>query len=229
MTIAVAWTFYNIYITEEKWGLKEVINIFGPSFFLLSWITGQLFRVKKQTKVDSDLKTIESRIASLVDTLEDQTTELSNYSSGGDSFVYFAPTIVTTSGFPASLWVFHKGKYPIYDLSFHIKDLDEFEAEWNKPVETRNILGVGVNMHLGNVSPNSASATRISINEKAHTRLHIQFSARNGHFSEILHIRKVGTGYKTAIRVSKLDTSNTILFEEVDNGYPLNEKGEVDW
>lgn len=70
-------------------GLQIDHNIFVPSFFLLSWATGQFFRVKKQTHIDANLKGIEGRLEGLVIKIEERTTVLLSSITGGDSFCYF--------------------------------------------------------------------------------------------------------------------------------------------
>ena len=125
--------------------------------------------------------------------------------------------------------IVHQGQHPIYDLSLRVVDVDEFNAELAKPQGQGNLLNVGINKTVGNIPPGTASFSGISMREKDHTQLTIQFNARNGHFSEVVHIKKVGSEYKTAIKVSKMGASSDPIFEKVDNEYPLNDDGEVDW
>ena len=49
---SIIWTVINYYNSEKSvkdW--TELVSIFAPAFFFLSWMTGQFFRVKKQTGV----------------------------------------------------------------------------------------------------------------------------------------------------------------------------------
>ena len=40
---AIAWTIYNIRTSGAPWDFKAILNIFGPTFFLVSWATGQFY------------------------------------------------------------------------------------------------------------------------------------------------------------------------------------------
>lgn len=65
--VATAWTLYSAYTAGPVWGLKEYVNVFGPSFFLVSWATGQVFRVKKQEDVEHKLSSLEANLNTLLD------------------------------------------------------------------------------------------------------------------------------------------------------------------
>jgi len=62
LTLSVLWVFYNFYGKATLVTIKDIVNTFGPTFFLMSWMTGQFFRVKKQTNVEESLLSIESRL-----------------------------------------------------------------------------------------------------------------------------------------------------------------------
>jgi hypothetical protein len=56
---SIIWTVINYYNSEKPvkdW--TELVSIFAPAFFFLSWMTGHFFRVKKQTGVSENLKNI---------------------------------------------------------------------------------------------------------------------------------------------------------------------------
>src|ERR1039458_8256158 len=94
-TVAVAWTVYNIGTAGSVWDVKTLINVFGPSFFLASWATGQFFRVQKQAHVEKNLTSIESRVENLVTRLEKHTQDFIGYTTGSDSVAYFMPMITS--------------------------------------------------------------------------------------------------------------------------------------
>lgn len=94
--IAIGWTIYSCSGAGNTTGnladIKKYVNIFGPTFFLISWMTGQLFRVKKQSKVESNLTEIENRVGSLLKELELKAERITNHITGGDSY-FFAKLI----------------------------------------------------------------------------------------------------------------------------------------
>lgn len=58
------------------------------------------------------------------------------------------------------------------------------------------------------------------------------FSARNGMWNQKLRLRKVDNGWSTAVQVWSCDRSKPQgipIFEKVDDNFPKNEKGLVDW
>lgn len=201
-------------------------NIGGPATLIfigaLISATGAIWASIEQSKSEKALREKSDEIAEL-------NKEISKSITGGDSFVYISPSHLTGSDFPESLMIVHQGKHPIYDLSIRVVDVDDFNAELAKPEGHKNLLNVGVNSVVGNISPNTAAFSGISMKEKENTKLTIQFNARNGHFSEVVHIRKVGDQYKTALKVSKFGESSDQIFEKVDEGFPLNDRGEVEW
>lgn len=70
--IAIAWTGYGAYTADPVWGMKNYVNVFGPSFFLVSWATGQFFRVKKQTDVEQKLNSLEAKLDVLAECVSPQ-------------------------------------------------------------------------------------------------------------------------------------------------------------
>lgn len=201
-------------------------NIGGPAILIFIGVlisaSGAIWASIEQTKSESNLRAKSDEIAEL-------NKEISKSIIGGDSFAYLTPTVLAGSNYPESLMILHQGNYPLYDLSLRVVDLDDFEAELAKPKGTINLLNVGVNQTAGNIPPSTASFSGISMKEKDFTRLTIQISARNGHFTQSLRIKKVGTEYKSAIQVSKMDGGSEPIFEKIDDGYPLNKESKVDW
>jgi len=103
--------------------LKAVVNIFGPSFFLASWATGQFFRVRKQAAIDKNLTSIESRVETLVAKLEKHTQDFMGYTTGADSVASFMPMI--TGSDIVELGLLNNSSYPVFDVQAELLDLDE--------------------------------------------------------------------------------------------------------
>ena len=122
-TVAVAWTVYNLRTAGSVWDVKTLINVFGPSFFLASWATGQFFRVQKQAHVEKNLTSIESRVENLVTRLEMHTQDFMGYTTGSDSVAYFMPMI--TGPGVLELGLINNSTYPVFDVQAEVIDLDE--------------------------------------------------------------------------------------------------------
>lgn len=86
--VAVAWTVYTVWNSPAPARITSAIAIFGGAFFLVSWATGQVNRIRKQTHLDSNLKDIQTRLEGLLGQIESRTTEIVAQITGGQSFCY---------------------------------------------------------------------------------------------------------------------------------------------
>jgi len=77
LTAAIVWTIWNAVKTGGKINnITDAINIAVPSFFFVSWLTSQYFRVRKQESVSSTLQNIESRVESVLGDISRQTESM---------------------------------------------------------------------------------------------------------------------------------------------------------
>lgn len=59
LLLAIAWTTFNFVDRPfPQWTVREVLNILGPTFFFVSWLVAQWFRVKKQQRVEDGISEI---------------------------------------------------------------------------------------------------------------------------------------------------------------------------
>jgi hypothetical protein len=66
LILGLLWTIYNIADTPiAEWSAKNFLNIFGPTFFFMSWLVAQWYRVRKQQKVEAGLGEIQDNVRSL--------------------------------------------------------------------------------------------------------------------------------------------------------------------
>jgi hypothetical protein len=121
--LATVWTTYNVRTAGAVWHFKTILNIFGPTFFLISWATGQFFRVQKQAHVEQNLTSIEGRVENLVTRLEKHTRDFLGYATGADSIAYFLP-MITAPGI-VELGLENLSDYPVFDIYAEVIDLDE--------------------------------------------------------------------------------------------------------
>ncbi len=64
--ISISWTAYNAFSSKTPWSIRDYINSFGPTFFIIAWISGQFFRIKKSEGVDRNLGIIDTRVEALM-------------------------------------------------------------------------------------------------------------------------------------------------------------------
>lgn len=79
LLVAVGWTALNaIDPPSGQWMWMRYVNIGAPTFFFMSWLTAQYFRIRKQQHVSTALESIEARVGRVTENLERQ-TEMLNY------------------------------------------------------------------------------------------------------------------------------------------------------
>lgn len=70
LTVAVAWTVYNMAaVPRSQWNVRQAVNVLGPSFFFVSWLVAQWYRVKKQQRVEDDLSAIQAGVRAIQEPL----------------------------------------------------------------------------------------------------------------------------------------------------------------
>jgi len=66
LLLGVAWTAFNIVDNPRShWSVREFFNIFGPTFFFMSWLVAQWYRVRKQQRVEEGLTEIQAGVQAL--------------------------------------------------------------------------------------------------------------------------------------------------------------------
>lgn len=144
--------------------------------------------------------------------------------TGGDSFAYIIPVFQSANASPI-LTVVHRGEYPLYDLSVRIVDLAKLGGKAPSLSEMKSSV-------IGNLSPNHAAPIgNVQINGES-LRWNLFFSARNGFFTELLRVQRVGNEWKTALKVMNRPTADEevkTLFERIDQDYPLGKDAMVEW
>lgn len=152
--------------------------------------------------------------------------------TGGDSFCYM--NFSYQFGMPTPVLI-HSGKYPLYDVQVRITDLNKFrrKVELHQPLDLSSDINLTIGeLQVGRVWINRGLAVPFS-DERAQD-FNIFFSARNGIWTEILRLRKVGNSWSPALRVrfSPTDIPNPPAkpaFEQVPKDFPRNADGLVDW
>ncbi|NHM07507.1 hypothetical protein G4D82_09770 [Flavobacterium sp. CYK-4] len=76
LTVAIIWTIINICNATKPQKWTDYINVAMPTFFFVSWMTGQYFRVRKQEQVSTSLSKIEGRVESVLSDISNQTKEM---------------------------------------------------------------------------------------------------------------------------------------------------------
>jgi hypothetical protein len=131
--LSLIWASYKVHIAPVS---ESTISVFATNFsaaiFLVSWMFGQVIRIKKQHKIEDEFNTVKTELSSLLGKIETQTQDLIGYSTGGESLAYFIPVIYDDNSI--SLELINNEKYPVFDFVGNWLDQDEKnEFEGFKP------------------------------------------------------------------------------------------------
>jgi len=212
---------------NKLWGIKEVINIFGPSFFLASWITGQFFRVRKQVKVENSLAAMENRLNDLLTTLEIKTTDLINHISGGASFPWLQFGMLEADTGNGTLMVVHQGEHPLYDVVARMVDLNKFNLIKDK-LNFNNFRQADTTIEVGNmISGHVSMLGPWKVEGINRQNYNVFFTARNGRFTQVIRMVKINSEWEIATKV--IDGNEQTILEQVSAYFPRDANGRVIW
>lgn len=163
-------------------------------------------------------------LAEKSDEIVDLNKELLNYSTGGDSYP-IAQIIDLDNNTNSGLLAVHNSseEYPLFNLRVRVYDLD------SKVARTKENMFGDDKIFDSDMIPASSSHLEGNANLGSNhiKNFTIQSSARNGQFVQTLKLRKVEGVWRSAIKITKID--GQLLYEEVDEKYPLDKQGAVDW
>lgn len=209
--VAVCWTGYNIVSSPSRWDVKTIVNVFGPSFFLASWATGQFFRVRKQVTLDKNLSTIETRVESLLEKLDKHTKDFMGYTTGGDSVAYFIPMIYQQE--TVDLGLINQSSYPVFDVQAELIDLDE-------PIDlAKGALWTRHPFHLQSLFPSRIVMGAYRLDMKARDRLYLNIfiNTRSQGTMQQLRIARANGSIQIATQTR---AGERIIDQRVPDGFP---------
>jgi hypothetical protein len=160
--------------------------------------------------------------------------------TGGEGYCYFMPSRPGQNSNIVDLMLMNDGDYPIYDISVKIDDVEKMmeilhkEKEAGKlPYDSMTLSNAmfakaSIVIQVGNMGPHQyAQLNGIQIPpdvDKKSYNIHI--TARNGTLTQILRYRRIDNKWKMALQIMK---EGKVIKEDVDEDFPRNEKGKIDW
>ena len=204
----------------------------AASFFLVSWATGQYFRVKKQSQVESHLSGIVTRLTDVLERIESASDKTVAAMTGGTSYCVAELSNMTLNSTQGLLSFAHRGPYPLYDVECRFIDIDEF----SKLVAEEKAIGLTTatrTFKLGTVAPGLTHMQWIGIRLNDHSSprsYNVHFSARNASWTQQLRVAKAGDRWVTASRV--YPPGHEAGQQPVDSSYddfPRNPDGTLAW
>ena len=158
-----------------------------------------------------------------------------NTATGGDSFGYIA----AIKPWSANSWMavfIPKGKFPLYNVHARMVDLERFAKIKDRlsQMPISEIFEGNIDLDIGDVAATGANGklftTPIPTSDASEHSFNIYFSARNGSWMQSLKLARINGESLQATQVRTDEgIKNKVIFEQIDNGFPRNKKGEIEW
>jgi hypothetical protein len=195
--------------------------------------TGQIQEDETEIKRVQGLNTdLQNKVLGQSGQLLDSSKRISDLSkeaietiTGGESFCYmYVDTTTTAHPFPVFIT---EGKRPLYEVHARVNDLRGFDAMLKRPHTISELLGTQIT--VGELSPTNAKMEFeqvILLSDSARVDFNVFFDARNGDWTELLRMRKVGNNWVEAIRVVRETyykngkTAEKTIFEQIPKEFP---------
>jgi hypothetical protein len=150
--------------------------------------------------------------------------------TGGDSFSYLA--FSKPRGILSALVAIHKGKYALHDLGIRIVDVRKL-LEANPPNQAptaQSLFAGSTTFHLDTFSKQlAAPLTQYVLSSGNEMDFNVFFTASNGQWLEKIELRRVNSVWLEAFIVYADMDKKSVRFEQIEPGFPTNEKGDVSW
>lgn len=204
--------------------MKSILQaIIGPPGLILMGAiisaVGALWASQQAAQFEHALRSKSDEIAEL-------NKEIVKSVIGGDSFCYLAIGSIDPQSNVGILTLVHQGAHPLYDLQARIVDLQKFDKIKHN-ININNFRNADTIIPIGNMIKGTASMLgSFPLGSEIRRDFNVFFGARNGLFTQIIRMRKVDGKW---VEATKVERDNKIIFERVEQGYPRNEKGNVDW
>ena len=185
-------------------------------------ICGALWAASEQARFEHELRIKSEEIAALNRTIVATVT-------GGDTFPYLLIGRPGTESQVADLMLLTEGKYPLYDVSVRIQDVDKFLESVMKSIDSGeaksdSILGsikimqqASIERAFGNVSPNlGIPFGSIDLSGRSEASFNVTLFARNGSVSQQIRFKRSSDEWAMGYKVTR---NGAVLREEVDAGF----------
>ncbi len=221
-----------------------IIGLFFVLFGTLLSIKGQqIINDKTSIELQNKAKKIEELSEKNIKLSEENKNlvlESTAIITGGDSYCYIDILPAINNSNTIDLHLAREGGYPIYDISLRIDDCEEvdriFKEEQMVTKFHRESLAKSMErlskaskvFPVGNLGPNRGLLLGdLTLPSNADKKSYfVDITSRNSYITEKIIFRRVEGKWKIAYKVMR---NNKIAKEFVENGFPENDKGEVEW
>ncbi|MGB3480224.1 MAG: hypothetical protein WBB67_13835 [bacterium] len=151
--------------------------------------------------------------------------------TGGNGFCYLDIGSISGDGNSGTWVVNNGGDYTVYDVQVDIINLATI-TQITPDSTLQQMLSMRDIVELGNIPPHTARMLidPIDLSNQEELKFNIFVVARNGFTVQHLRMIRIENKWFHATRVLKRKGDSDItLFEEVDDNYPKDENGNVNW
>lgn len=208
----------------------------------LTIIGGGVWSGIEQNKSNNDKIKLTDRILSLTKKNAFLSQKTNNIITGGDSFCYISFDRMETNRGTLNARIIPVGKFTIYDLTITFLDLTKLSQLETKTkgggYYTGDMNKIIKLIKVGNISSNTSFSNSwflklsnmINVNKLNEYKINIFFSARNGSWTQQIRLKKHDLGgFITWVQATEVLGNPGKHVEIIDENYPLNNKGEVEW
>ncbi|WP_432217075.1 hypothetical protein ACREYJ_17270 [Pseudomonas kribbensis] len=220
---AIGWVVYSGW--GKPFSVQDTITHFSGSFFFVSYMTAQYFRVRKQARMEASVTTLTERLEKMIDDFQEKTLWTINHITGGDSYCFAEPQLSRPS-YAGIRWdVKNCGVFPLYQVTAKIHDLDRGSTLPNGFLQTRS-----EEVFLGDIP---CEATRFfdwdHFGSETTRNYTITFDSRNGKIIQDVRIKLVDGNRDVAFRLTKDGEMPVVIKEVIPEHFPRDENGHFDW
>lgn len=221
---ACGWT--ALVLWDEPKDVKSIGSNFVTAFFFVSWMTGQIFRVRKQAGVEASFEHLQVRLGRMIDELNDKTIWTINHITGGDGYCHALPKYNWKSQYKMDWEVTNCGDYSMYEVTVTIDDLD---MKFRRPgFEAPGMFTLTAS--LGEIPTGASRMFEFgSVGHEKSRSFTVIIDSRNGRvIQDVRFIRNAGST-DLAYRVTRDGEVLVVLEEYIPEHFPLGEDGKFDW
>ncbi|TGK83289.1 hypothetical protein EHQ24_06710 [Leptospira noumeaensis] len=185
----------NLEFESLKLFFDKILPFFGASFFFLSWLSGQVIRIRKTIKTEEKLTDIESLITKTVDASVNRIETLIDFVTGKDSYCYI--DIVASLPYEGGQFIpflLHSGSNPVYNINIELEDKIEkkFKKKNYEEINKGDVLQINDFVTSGH-------------SESKPIRWHFFINSRNGKFRQEILVDFMESHWKKKIFLYKME------------------------
>ncbi|MBL4832130.1 MAG: hypothetical protein JKY55_19900 [Aliivibrio sp.] len=155
--------------------------------------------------------------------IEDLNIEILNHTTGGDSFPELTFINLDNQRNIATLGVYNSSeKYNVLDVEMRISDIDD------KTVKTLQSMFAKENtIKQALVKTKTTSLlSQISFGNGDSKKYNVFTFTRNNDFTQKIRLKKIDGKW---LKATQITSKNEVIMEHIDEGFPRNKEGGIDW